>query len=368
MLLRYLDKHHWRGISGASHYEHRRPLADSPSDFEVHNRSQWTYGCFLPDPHASHPPTKQPKASTAAPDHYDDTPPLITSRGLRVTLLIRFNPKTCDVQAYINCKTPNPFNSHPTPVPVCLVLHRHPSTNIYTGASDPNAAFLLLDNTTALSAFDRRTIYISTHTAEGDVTAALNFRSLSLDRNLYVLDRPPIPVPLSSSSRTGPASSSPWKITSCFSHAVGAGQGHAHFEVPRKFVPANLHQPFDLPASTVRIFGFERAGAEAFAIVVGNGWCDVIRVMEEGFRARWGALVREGRWDEKAALRFICWAAEREGRGLRGEDGEEGGEGEGPVDRVRRRVGEVDVVVALKKVRRGDVGCESAVKICWSVG
>ena len=61
------------------------------------------------------------------------------------------------------------------------------------------------------------------------------------------------------------------KITSCFSHAVGAGQGRAHFEVPRKFVPANLHQPFDLPASTVRMFGFERAGAEAFAIVVGNG-------------------------------------------------------------------------------------------------
>ena len=41
-------------------------------------------------------------------------------------------------------------------------------------------------------------------------------------------------------------------------------------------------------------------------------------------------MVREWGWDKKAASRFICWAAEREG--------EEGGEAEGPVDRVRRRV------------------------------
>ena len=351
-LSKYLsNKHHWRGIPGAGSHDQRRPLADSPNDFEVHNRSQWTYANLIPDPFTNNPNSKS--KTPGAPNH-DDTPPLITSRGLRVTLLTRFNPKTCDVQAYINCKTPNPSNSHPTPVPVCLILHRHPSTNIYTGSSDPNAAFFLLDNTTTLSNFERRTIYISTQTAEGDATGQ-NHRATSLERNLYVLDRPPL-------LRAGDPVSKAWKITSCFSHAVGAGQGHAHFEVPRRFIPAQLYHPFDLPPSTVRMFAFERGtAAETFAVVVGGGWCSVVGLMEEGFRERWGVLVEEGRWDDKAALRFICYAAER--------DGDLEGEGEeGPVDRVKRRVGDVNVSVSLKKVRKGDVGCESAVKIVWAVG
>ncbi|KAK0639810.1 heterokaryon incompatibility protein-domain-containing protein [Cercophora newfieldiana] len=350
-LSKYLsNKHHWRGVPGAVNFDQRRPLADSPNDFEVHNRSQWTYANLIPDSD-SNISTLKPKAGV--PDH-DDTPPLITSRGLRVTLLTRFNPKTCDVQAYINCKTPNPSNSHSTPVPVCLILHRHPSTNIYTGASDPNAAFLLLDNTAALSNFERRTIYISTQTAEGDA-ASQNHRATSLERNLYVLDRPPL-------QKAGDPAIRPWKITSCFSHAVGAGAGHAHFEVPRKFIPAQLFNPFDLPPSTVRIFAFERGpGVETFAIVVGSGWCSVVGLMEDGFKERWGVLVKEGRWDDRAALRFICAAAQK--------DGEVEGEGEGgPVDRVKKKIGEVDVTVALKKVRKGDVGCESAVKIVWTVG
>ncbi|KAK4450903.1 hypothetical protein QBC34DRAFT_401828 [Podospora aff. communis PSN243] len=346
-LSKYLsNKHHWRGVPGTSNFDQRRPLADSPNDFEVHNRSQWTYANLIPDSHTN-TPTQKPKA----PEH-DDTPPLITSRGLRVSLLTRFNPKTCDVQAYINCKTPNPSNSHATPVPVCLILHRNPTTNIYSGSSDPNAAFLLLDNPNALSNFERRTIYISTQTAEGDA-ASQNHRTISLERNLYVLERP-------SPLRAGDPATRQWKITSCFSHAVGAGQGHVHFEVPRRFVPAHLFHPFDLPPSTVRIFAFERGlGTDAFAIVVGSGWCSVVGLMEEGFKERWGVLVREGRWDDRAALRFICHAAER--------DGDLDGGDEGPVDRVRKRVGDVNVTVALKKVRKGDVGCESAVKVVWSV-
>ncbi|KAK4223149.1 heterokaryon incompatibility protein-domain-containing protein [Podospora fimiseda] len=370
------NKHHWKGLANSIHDEPRRPLADSPNDFEEHNRSStsgWKYSRLYPDP--SHVVAAQSNYSM------DDTPPLITSRGLRVTLLLRpSKTRPGDVHAYINCKTCRPGHK-PTsdkPLsPVCLVIRRQSSSSplqpgssipssVYTGSSDPNAAFVFLDSIKELSQFTRQTIYLSTATLDDEATS--NSRIHSLSRNLYILDRPP---PLRAGESLGSLSSKAnWKITSCFSHAVGTGPGHAHYEVPRKFTSATLFQPFDLPPCSVRLFAFElppgnnhhHGGENTFGIVIGNGWCDVVPLADEGFKLKWGNLVSNGVWNERNAMRYIEMAAGSGGR-LNGEE-EEGGR-----DRVVKRIGfeGLEVGVKLKKVRMEDVNCESAIKILWSV-
>ncbi|KAK3356695.1 heterokaryon incompatibility protein-domain-containing protein [Lasiosphaeria hispida] len=331
-LSKYLSsKHYWKGVPGTSTSDPRRPLADSPNDFELHSRAKWTYSHLLPEMYS--PPTK-------ATDP-DDTPPLMTSRGLRVTLLLRAAAASGDIHAYINATTTNPSSPASPPSPVCLILRPHSTPNIYTGSDDPNNAFILLPSPADLTHFTRKTIYLSAATVDSPLH---NHRATSLEKNLYMLERP-------RTARLGEVVARPWKVTSCFSHAIGAGKGHAHFEVPRRFVPGGLYTPFDVPPDTARVFAFER-GAEGFGVVVGSGWVDVVDLRSLEFKARWGTLVREGNWDEVAALKFLCYVSQ--------DLGEE-------VDRVERRVGGVTVVVGLKKVRKGDVNCESAIKIVWSV-
>ncbi|KAK3988923.1 heterokaryon incompatibility protein-domain-containing protein [Cladorrhinum sp. PSN332] len=383
------NKHHWKGLANSIHDEPRRPLADSPNDFEEHNRSStsgWKYSRLFPDP--SYVVAAQPGSSM------DDTPPLITSRGLRLTLLLRpSKTRPGDVHAYINCRTSRPgaggsgdANKPLSLSPVCLVIRRQSSSSsstaggspgtvcpssIFTGSSDPNAAFVLLDSAKELSQFTRQTLYLSTATLEDD-EATSNSRIRSLSRNLYMLDKPP---PLRAGDLLGSALSNKasWKITSCFSHAVGSGPGHKHYEVPRKFTSATLFQPFDLPPCSVRLFAFEqpplRAGGgrgiagsvekDTFGIVVGNGWCDVVPLADEGFREKWGTLVSDGVWNERNAMRYIEMAAASGGRLQQGEGR----------DRVVRRIGfsGLEVGVKLKKVRREDLNCQSAIKILWSV-
>ncbi|KAK4159888.1 heterokaryon incompatibility protein-domain-containing protein [Cladorrhinum sp. PSN259] len=358
------NKHHWKGLSNSINDEPRRPLADSPNDFEEHNRSStsgWKYSRLFPD--ASHVVAAQLGPSL------DETPPLITSRGLRLTLLLRSSKtRPGDVHAYINCKTsrPGPSSSQSkTPLsPVCLVIRRQASssgtTSIYTGSSDPNGAFVLLDSSKELSQFTRQTIYLSTSTLDDEATSNLRIHSLS--RNLYILDKPP---PLRAGEVVALSKAS-WKITSCFSHAVGSGAGHAHYEVPRKFDSARLFAPFDLPPSSVRLFAFEQPQPQGsventFGIVIGNGWCDVVPLADEGFKSQWGVLVSNGVWNERNAMRYIEMAAGSNGRIWESEE-----EGK---DRVVKRIGfaGLEVGVKLKKVRREDVNCESAIKILWSV-
>lgn len=385
------NKHHWKGLSNSIHGgDPRRPLADSPNDFEEHNRSGWKYTRLYPD--ASH--VVAGALSSPGPA-MDDTPPLITSRGLRLTLLLRpSKTRPGDVHAYINCKTSRPGATPDKPLsPVCLVIRRlqqssSPSassspamSSIYTGSSDPNAAFILLDSSKDLSTFSRQTIYLSTATL--DVTDLnSNHRIHSLSRNLYILDKPP---PLRAGEVLALSKAS-WKITSCFSHAVGSGPGHAHYEVPRKFTSATLFQPFDLPPCSVRLFAFEQPAAgtqsqsqlqsaeNTFGIVIGNGWCDVVPLADEGFKSKWGTLVRDGVWNERNAMRYIERAAATGSNGVRGLEGSGylggGSDHEREAkDRVVRRVGfgGLEVGVKLKKVRRDDINCESAIKILWTI-
>ncbi|KAK4462876.1 heterokaryon incompatibility protein-domain-containing protein [Cladorrhinum samala] len=400
------NRHHWKGVSnGMPGGEARRPLADSPNDFEEHNRSGWKYTRLYQD--ASH--VVAGALSSPGPA-MDDTPPLITSRGLRLTLLLRpSKTRPGDVHAYINCKTSRPGAAPDKPLsPVCLVIRRlqqssssslssplapppppSPSlpgsssaaaSSIYTGSSDPNAAFILLDSSKDLSSFSRQTIYLSTATIDSADLSSSNHRIHSLSRNLYILDKPP---PLRAGEVLALSQAS-WKITSCFSHAVGSGPGHAHFEVPRKFTSATLFQPFELPPNSVRLFAFEQPQSQSqsssaentFGIVVGNGWCDVVPLADEGFRSRWGTLVRDGAWNERNAMRYIERAAATGSSGVRGLEengyltgGSDHDHEREAKDRVVRRVGfaGLEVGVKLKKVRRGDINCESAIKILWSV-
>ncbi|KAK3373008.1 heterokaryon incompatibility protein-domain-containing protein [Lasiosphaeria ovina] len=408
------NKHHWKGVaraSGSRGASPRRPLAHGPDDFELHNRALWTYSSLVPD-----------TSSSAAPDDdAEDMPPLMTSRGLRLSLLLRpANTKHAhsdDVHAYINCKTHKPGSGPPTATPataantaevlfpVCLVLRRQRGGNVYTGSDDANAPFVLLDSARELSdgRFARKTVYVLSSAADDDTEAdidalhARNHRLRSLDKNLYILEKPPA-HPSTSSLRGLGITSLPlnpttmetatipraWKITSPFSHAVGAGRGHTHYEVPRKFSSATLHQPFDVPAHTARLFAFEPlpspsptstsnpspSQAEAFAIAVGRGWCDVYPLNAPAFRSRWGVLVRDGAWSEQRALKFLGYLAQLEvvsssaGSVVENSGGGVGGEA---VDRVARLCGDLLVSVALKKARMGDVNCESAVRILWSV-
>ncbi|KAK3385200.1 heterokaryon incompatibility protein-domain-containing protein [Podospora didyma] len=344
--------------------DQRRPFADSPDDFQLQSRATWTYSRLIPD-------LSQAKAAQEGPE--DDTPPLMTSRGLRLSLLLR-HPKTqsSDIQAYINCRTSRPGASQDATLsPVCLILRRQEGSNIYTGSDNPNNAFVLLDNDRELAHFTRKTVYLSTATKDTVLSQIHNHRMNSLDKTLYMLDRPK-PPRMSSTSSTDSSIPPPkfsWKITSCFSHAVGAGRGHAHYEVPRKFTPATLFQPFDLPPSTARIFAFEpsHVASEAFAIVVGQGWCDIVPIHDPEFKAAWGGengvlLVRDGYWNEGLALKFICYVAQKPCQFSY--NSEEKGEA---VDRVERRFGNFSVLVSLKKARRGDINCESAIKILWVV-
>ncbi|KAK4183893.1 heterokaryon incompatibility protein-domain-containing protein [Podospora australis] len=370
------NKHHWKGVKSGLE-DPRRPLADGPGDFEEHNRNLWTYARLIPDLSTAVGVTN---SSTI---NMEDTPPLITSRGLRVTLLIRptkaksNGPASGEVHAYINCKTSRPGSSPGSPLsPVCLVIRRQASSsqtasNVYTGSSDPNAAFVLLDSVRDLASFRRETIYLSTATLDSDIK---NHRDHSLAKNLYILDKPP---PL----RPGDgliAGKTTWKITSCFSHAVGAGAGHTIYEVPRKFTSATLFHPFDLPASTVRLFGFEVSPApvggqincdSTFGIVIGNGWCDIVPLADPEFKEQWGTLVRDGYWNEPASLRFISHVAVHGAVGQYGLTNlGESGRTQTPADRVVRRIGfgGLEVSVKLKKVRRDDINCESAMRILWT--
>ena len=347
------NKHHWKGVQLNSGAGSRRPLADGAIDFELHNRTMWTYSRLLPQTVGS--------KGGATSDH-GNTPPLMTSRGLRISLLVKHHKQSGHVHAYINCKTAKPSAPPSAPLsPVCLILRQQSNTNIYTGSDDPNNAFLLLEGDKDLASFERKTIYLSSATIDSATSHLSNHRMNSLEKNLYILDRVKPP-------RVGDAQSSirSWKITSCWSHAIGTGSGHAHYEVPRKFTAATLFHPFDIPPSTARIFAFEpqepsaASGVEPFGIVVGSGWCDVIALTDLEFRAKWGTLVRNGYWNEALTLKFIGWSIEAKGQG-----GEEGG-GEA-VDRVVRKFRDVVVSVALKKVRKGDINCESAIKIVWSV-
>ncbi|KAL2133025.1 hypothetical protein VTI74DRAFT_2997 [Chaetomium olivicolor] len=352
-LSKYLsNKHHWKGVQ-RSLEDPRRPLADSPNDFELHNRAVWTYSRLIPDDGN----TMAARISSSL----NDTPPLITSRGLRVSLLLKpSRSRTGDILAYINCKTIKPgVSPDGSLAPVCLVLRRQEDSSIYTGTDDPNAAFELLDSEKALASFERKTIYLSLSSADSGLSQTHNHRTSSLEKNLYILEKPP-PLRVGDSAVKSRAA---WKITSCFSHAVGSGPGHAHYEVPRKFIAAALFHPFDIPPSTVRVFAFEhqQGSSSAFGIVVGHGWCDVIPIKDEGFRARWGILVQNGQWNEALALKYIVHAA----LGPKGQD--ESGEGSEPVDRVIKTVTDFTVSVSLKKVRKADINCESAIKILWSV-
>jgi hypothetical protein len=349
------NKHHWRAVQNPLKLvDPRRPLADSPNDFELHNRSLWTYSKLLPDSSGAVAAQGSPIA--------DDTPPLITSRGLRVSLLLRQSgPRNGDILAYINCKTTKPGAPPEAPLsPVCLVLQRQDGSNIYTGSDDPNVAFVLLDSVKELASFERKTIYLSIDGNDSALSRLHNHRTSSLDKNLYILEKPP-------SLRAGDsamASRAPWKITSCFSHAVGSEDGHSKYEVPRKFNPAQLFLPFDLPPSTVRLFAFEQpqAGAGAFCIVVGHGWCDVVPVADPAFKARWGNMVRDGYWNDSLGLKFISHMATKH---LQQQvDGNEPAE---MADRVVKRIGDMTVSVSLKKIRRDDINCDSAIKILWSV-
>ncbi|KAK3314388.1 heterokaryon incompatibility protein-domain-containing protein [Apodospora peruviana] len=370
-LSKYLsNKHHWARVKFSS-VEPRRPLADGAHDFELHNRTMWTYSRLVPQMVDS-------KTSKLGLEH-DDTPPLMTSRGLRVSLLLRHHKQSGDVHAYINCKTAKPGTPPGSPlVPVCLILRQQESSNIYTGSDDPNNAFVLLDSDKDLAQFDRKTIYLSSATIDSAADRSHNHRTSSLEKNLYMLEKPKSHHPSSSSSSSTQQSSNndnsaikSWKITSCFSHAVGAGKGHAHYEVPRKFTAATLFHPFDLPPSTARVFAFEPQFAslpssspqgvvEPFGIVVGNGWCDVVAITDMQFRAKWGTLVRDGYWNEALTLKFI-------GHAVQQQHGTEDCEEQQPVDRVVKRFRDATVSVALKKVRKGDINCESAIKIVWSI-
>lgn len=353
-LSKYLsNKHHWKGVHRNTLVDPRRPLAESPNDFELHNRTVWTYSQLTPD-----------DANTMAKQSFpaaDDTPPLITSRGLRLTLLVKpARARLGEVLAYINCKTKRLSTSSEVALsPVCLVLRRQDDSTIYMGSDDPNAAFELLDSDKGLASFTRQTIYLSLASADAVLSLTHNHRMNSLDKNLYVLEKP-------RPSQVGqPAGGhrAPWKITSCFSHAVGAGRGHTHFEVPRKFIAATLYQPFDLPSSTVRLFAFEQSKGRstAFGVVVGHGWCDVIPISDAAFQATWGTLVRDGQWNETLALKFISNVAA-------GPHGQQGCDHpDKAVDRVVKKVADFTVTLALKKVRRADINCESAIKILWSV-
>ncbi|SPQ20684.1 838d895d-2660-4641-ab4c-d43b35fdbd37 [Thermothielavioides terrestris] len=353
-LSKYLsNKHHWKGVHRNNLVDPRRPLAESPSDFELHNRAVWTYSRLIHDDPSS--------VAARSPASLDDTPPLITSRGLRLSLLLKpSKAQSGEVLAYINCKTLKPSSPPDGPLsPVCLVLRRQEDSNIYTGSDDPNAAFELLDSDKLLASFERRTIYLSLASAEEALSRTHNHRMNSLDKNLYILEKP-------TALRAGQpalASRASWKITSCFSHAVGAGLGHTHYEVPRKFTPATLYQPFDLPPNTVRLFAFEQpqGSSGAFGVVVGHGWCDVIAIADPAFRAKWGILVRDGQWNEVQALKFIGHVA----AGLQSQ--QSGGNPEDAMDRVVKRIANFTVTISLKKIRRADINCESAIKILWSV-
>ncbi|KAG7285646.1 hypothetical protein NEMBOFW57_010275 [Staphylotrichum longicolle] len=352
-LSKYLsNKHHWKGVQRNHLGDPRRPLSDSPNDFELHNRTAWTYSRLIADENST--------VSTQTSPSLDDTPPLITSRGLRVTLLLKPNTRTRDILAYINCKTTKPgAPPEGQPSPVCLVLRRQDESNIYSGSDDPNAAFELLDSDKVLASFQRKTIYLSLASSDSALGQKQNHRMVSLEKNLYILERP---HPLRA-GESAVASRAPWKITSCFSHAIGGGAGHAHFEVPRKFTAATLFNPFDLPPSTARLFAFEQplAGNGAFGIVVGHGWCDIIALSDVTFRAKWGTLVRDGHWNEVLALKFISHVAARSQGQRLGSDEDEA------ADRVSKRISNFAVSVSLKKIRRTDINCESAIKILWSV-
>jgi len=349
-LSKYLsNKHHWKGIQRNNLGDPRRPLADSTTDFELHNRTVWTYSRLLADEGSA--------AAIPTSASLDDTPPLITSRGLRMSLLLRPSKKRAgDILAYINCKTPRPGASPELPPsPVCLVLRRQEQSNVYTGSDDPNAAFELLDNDKALATFERKTIYLSLASADSALSTH-NHRMTSMGGNRYILEKPP---PLRA-GETIVASRAPWKITSCFSHAIGGGAGHTHYEAPRKFTAATLFQPFDLPPSTARLFAFEQpTGNGSFGIVVGHGWCDVIAFADITFRSKWGTLVRDGHWNEVLTTKFLSHAA----AGLQ-HTGSEGGEA---VDRLSKTINNFTVTASLKKIRRADINCESAIKILWVV-
>ena len=352
-LSKYLsNKHHWKGVQRNHFEEPRRPLADSPNDFELHNRAAWTYSRLIADESSS-------VAAQTSPS-LDDTPPLITSRGLRVSLLLRpSKPRTGEVLAYINCKTTKPGVSPEGRLsPVCLVLRRQEESSIYTGSDDPNAAFELLEHEKALSSFERKTIYLSLANADSALSQTHNYRMSSLEKNLYMLEKPP---PLRA-GETSLALRAPWKITSCFSHAIGGGAGHTHFEAPRKFTTATLFNAFDLPPSSARLFAFEQpqAGSGAFGLVVGHGWCDVVAIADLAFRAKWGNLVRDGYWNEALVIKFLVHVAA-------GAKGQLAGDGDEAVDRVSKRINNFSVSVSLKKIRRADINCESAIKILWSV-
>ena len=99
---------------------------------------------------------------------------------------------------------------------------------------------------------------------------------------------------------------------------------------------------------------------EPFGIVVGNGWCDVIAITDLEFRSKWGTLVRNGHWNETLTLKYIGHTIQAKHQS--GEDG-----ADEPVDRMVRKFRDATVSVALKKVRKGDINCESAIKIVWSV-
>ncbi|KAJ4286207.1 hypothetical protein N0V88_008070 [Collariella sp. IMI 366227] len=352
-LSKYLsNKHHWKGIQPNKLEDPRRPLADSPNDFELHNRDVWTYSRLIPDDGN----TMAARISSSM----DDTPPLITSRGLRVSLLLKpSRVQPGDILAYINCRTTKPG----TPMdglltPVCLVLRRQENSSIYTGTVDPNAAFELLDSVKALALFERKTIYLSLANVDTALSQIHNHRMASLEKNLYILDRPPALRVGDSAFASGTA----WKITSCFSHALGSGPGHVHYEAPRKFSAASLFQPFDLPPSTIRIFAFEhpRSSSSTFGIVVGHGWCDLIPINDTAFRARWGLLVHNGQWNETLTLKYIVHVA------LESKCADESSQEGEPVDRVVRRIADFTISVSLKKVRKADINCQSAIKIIWS--
>ena len=70
--------------------------------------------------------------------------------------------------------------------------------------------------------------------------------------------------------------------------------------------------------------------------------------------------MRNGYWNETLTLKFIGYTIQAKLQS--GDDG-----CEEPVDRAVKKFRDATVSVALKKVRKGDINCESAIKIVWSV-
>ncbi|KAK0614948.1 hypothetical protein B0T17DRAFT_592806 [Bombardia bombarda] len=314
------NKHHWKG--------QRR---NSPADSRTRSSSS---------------------SSSSSSSENEDTPPLMTSRGLRVSLLTRQSKG--EIHAYLNCKAAKPGVDGPSS-PVCLILRRQDCKCLHGLRRSQRRICSARQRQGPGTVPAQDHIYLSAVTVDSAIDRLHNHRmNNSLDKDLYMLEKPNHTV------RT-------WKVTSPFSHAVGVGKGHSLYEVPRKSTQATLFQPFELPPFTVRIFAFEPppqaspVTAEPFAIVVGNGWCDIVAISDADFVAKWGLLVRDGRWNDVFVFKYISHAAQ-----VPLHNASQAGS-EGAVDRLLRRVGDLTVSVALKKVRKDDINCESAIKIVWAV-